>query len=130
MGFAYEELVTFVVVLMAVVGGMTTVLALWEKLTKFRKPHEDRIHALEEHEQKLMHDYTELEEHETRICALEEDMKEVIAQNRILISALKTLLKHCIDGNDVNALQVEYGILDRYLSGGLKDLEVGHGSAA
>lgn len=126
MAFAYEEVVNAIVVFLAAVGGVTAVLTLGEKYRTLRKPHDQRINKLAEHEQKLLHDYTELEEHEQRLCKMERDVCEVLSQNRLMIKAVKTLLKHCIDGNDIAALRVEYGILDRYLSGELGELAHEH----
>lgn len=111
-----------IVVFLAVVGGMTAVLTLNEKYQNWRKPHDQRATKIKEHDEKLLHDYTELEEHEQRLTKMERDVCEVLAQNRLMIKAVKTLLKHCIDGNDIAALRVEYSILDRYLSGEIVEL--------
>lgn len=119
----FEMIEDFFIVAMAALGAVSLVLGLWKAIKELRKPAEQRRDMLSEHDRKLLNDFDELNRHEERLSNLEQDVKEIEAQNRILISGMKTLMMHEIDGvNHIHELEVEYGILDRYLSGGLDNI--------
>lgn len=126
--FSYDALAQAVMVLFALVGIALTVLNLIKAIRDVKKPHDDHIHMVHDHENKLVHDYEVIEEHGERLDRLEASMKEMEGQNRIIISALKAQLLHEIDGvNHIEDLKVEYGILSRYLSGDLANMGENHG---
>lgn len=107
----------------AIVSGGTQIMTFIEKITNIKKPHDAHVEMVRRHDEKLLHDYEVIEEHGHRLAKVEDEIKEVNVQNRILIRSLKQLLQHVITGNHIDDLKVEYGILTRYLSGELKDIE-------
>lgn len=116
----FDQIVIVVLLILAAIQAANTVLTFFKNFKEAKKPHDDHIAEVREHGVKLNNDHQSLTDHEARINRMEKNQKENDSQNRIIISALKALLMHEIDGvNHIEELKVEYGILNRYLSGDL-----------
>ena len=115
MEYTIEQVGIFVLMVMAIMNFAILGINFWQKIREVKKPHDDHVSMVQEHDEKLNHDFKSITDHEKRIQNIENDLTEVKEQNNILISAVKQLLKHCIDGNDINMLKVEHGIMERYL---------------
>lgn len=97
----YEIVANTIVVLLALCGTVVLLVNTWKAIRDIRKPNADHIRMVLEHEEKLSNDYNDIAE-------LKEEM-------RIVLSTLRPMLQHLIDGNNVDSLQEQLDFLDRYL---------------
>lgn len=115
MEYTFEQVGIFVLMVMAIMNFAILGINFWQKIREVKKPHDDHVSMVHEHDEKLNHDFESISDHEERIQKIENDLTEIKGQNNILISAVKQLLNHCIDGNDINKLKIEHEIMERYL---------------
>ena len=104
--FSYEVIVNAITVFFAVIGGLTAVLALREKIIAARKPGKD---LLDRHEQYLTSDHEDIE-------AIKKAIDDLNAENRIQTETHIAILTHMIDGNHVESLRERRDFIQRYLN--------------
>lgn len=81
----------------AVIAGFN----LWDRFKAAKKPHDDHVQQVQEHEEKLLHDF--------------EVIKDLQAEQRILIENDLAILEHIINGNHVDRLKDRRDFIQRYL---------------
>lgn len=100
-----ESLTEFAIVFVAVCSGITTVIVcasnIYSKIKQAKKPHDDHVAQVKEHEEKLNNDYVVLE--------------ELKAEMRILLTNDILVMNHIIEGNHVDKLKEQRDFLHRYL---------------
>lgn len=96
-----ETQVTLVMAVLAIVGVINTILTFVEKVKKAKKPHDDHIEMVQRHEEKLLNDY--------------ELIKEMQAEQRILLQNDLLIMEHIIAGNHVDKLKEQRDFIQRYL---------------
>lgn len=95
---------TIVVVVMAVLAAMgiaNTALTFVEKVKTAKQPHDDHIEMVKQHEEKLLNDY--------------ELIREMQAEQRILLQNDLLVMEHIINGNHVEKLKEQRDFIHRYL---------------
>lgn len=123
----WEGFATVVLLIVGAASVANMFLTLYKNAMEAKKPHDKHVAMVKEHDQKLLNDWEELETHKKKIADLEKRLMEIKEQNdslesqcTLLIISIKDLLMHVIDGNNhLDALKVDHGILDRYLTGDL-----------
>lgn len=115
------------------ITGITSVLTLREKIKAARKPHDDHMAQVDEHERLLGKDYRHLIEVDNQLKGIAEQVGELQRSfeefdtlNKIQTSAIQALLHHEITGNDVHKLETEQAFIDRYLHPEKYDLGIRH----
>ena len=81
----------------AVMGGFN----LYDRFKAAKKPHDEHVKQVKEHEEKLVHDF--------------EMIKDMQAQNRILIENDLIVMEHIINGNHIERLKEQRDLIQRYL---------------
>lgn len=97
----YDAVANAVVVFFAFCGAIVLIVNAVKAVKDLRKPSNDHIKMVLDHDEKLLNDY--------------EDISELKKEVRIILECLRPMLKHQIDGNSVDVLQEKLDFLDRYL---------------
>lgn len=85
----------------AIISGGTQIMTFIEKAEKLKKPHDDHVAMVQEHDKKLNNDFMLLE--------------EIQAQLRISMQTDLLVLEHIISGNHVEKLKDQRDFIQRYL---------------
>lgn len=96
-----ETVVVVVMAVLAVMGIANTALTFAEKVKKAKQPHDDHIEMVQQHEEKLLNDY--------------ELIREMQAEQRILLQNDLLIMEHIINGNHVEKLKEQRDFIHRYL---------------
>ena len=101
----FENFTTFGVSFVAVCSGITVVIVCWDRVAehfrKAKRPHDDHVQKVKDHEKKLNNDYALL--------------KEIQTQQQLNTRALLQILNHIIEGNHVENLKESRDFISRYL---------------
>lgn len=115
MEMTFEVIWGAIVLIGMVITAATSILTLREKATAAREPHHAHMAQVDDHERRLNRDHTDIEELQVLVDELKRMVNNLDALNVIQTNALRALLKHEIDGNDIHALQTELTFMERYL---------------
>ena len=96
-----ETGVMTIMAVLALVGVANTVLTFVEKIKKAKQPHDDHIEMVNRHEEKLNNDY--------------EIIRDMQAEQRILLQNDLLVMEHIIAGNHVDKLKERVDFMHRYL---------------
>lgn len=102
----YEAVAETFLVILAVVGGITAILTLREKIMLANKPYKDRY---ERHNASIESNTADIE-------ALKKDIAELKAENRIQTETHLLLLNHILEHNHEDQLREQRDFIYRYLN--------------
>lgn len=97
----YEVVAQGFMTFLALCGVIVLLLNVATGFRNFRKPYEERLDQLREHEEKLLNDYEEIK-----------DLKDEV---RILLQGQMLITEHIVTGNHVDKLRKHYDDTQRYL---------------
>lgn len=96
-----EQIMLGVTMVGSVTAAAVGVFTFYEKIKLAKKPHEDRVQMIQEHDRKLENDYQVIKEMQTE--------QRILLQNDLLI------MEHIINGNHIHKLQEQRDFIHRYL---------------
>ena len=96
-----DQILLFFAAFASVVGAIIAGFNLYDRFKAAKKPHDDHVKQVKEHEEKLLRDY--------------ETMREIQAEQRILLQNDLLVMEHIINGNHVDKLQEQRDFIHRYL---------------
>lgn len=97
----YETLATSFIVLLSACAALAVIWGAVKAIKEIRKPHDDLVSKVDEHERKLVNDHERLE-----------DLKE---SNDLQALMLLQMANHMIDGNHTDLLVEARDNLQKYL---------------
>ena len=97
----YNAVANAVVIFFAFCGAVVLAVNAWKAIKDIRKPHDDTVAKVLSHDEKLIHDF--------------EDLNEIKEEIRIILECLMPVMTHLIDGNDVENLKSKRDFLETYL---------------
>ena len=97
----YETLATSFIVLLSACAALAVIWGAVKAIKEIRKPHDDLVSKVDEHERKLVNDHERLE-----------DLKE---SNDLQALMLLQMANHMIDGNHIDLLIEARDNLQKYL---------------
>lgn len=105
-----NEFQTFIVVLLAICGGLTTIGGAINLIINWKKQSKTT-----QHDNKLKQYDEQFKDHEQRIKALEEKTKEQDTFIKVLCNSILALVSHEINGNSIDKLKEAQKDLQNFL---------------
>lgn len=96
-----ETMVTVVMAAFAFIGLGNTVFTLVRNVKDAKKPHDERLEILKQHEEKLERDY--------------KIIQDLQVSNQLLIENDLAVIEHVINGNHIDRLKVRRDRMQQYL---------------
>lgn len=100
-GVTFDEIGIAVLLILAAINAGTAVMTFIEKFKNAKKPHDEHLAQVAEHDEKLDRDYKLLQ--------------EVVSRLGILLQGHLLILDHLIQGNHVDKLKEHREFIERYL---------------
>lgn len=100
-GVTFDQIGIAVLLILAAINAGTAIMTFVEKIKAAKKPHDEHLAQVAEHDEKLDRDYKML--------------KEVISRLEILLKGHLLILDHLIQGNHINKLKEHREFIERYL---------------
>lgn len=96
-----DQIMLFFAAFASIAAAILAGFNLYDRIKAAKKPHDDHIKQVKDHEQKLLRDF--------------ETIKEMQAEQRILLQNDLLVMEHIINGNHVDKLQEQRDFIHRYL---------------